>query len=290
MNRNENGTEWTRMTRFGAWILAIAVGGCLNGPGEERGWGHVDPPPPPEECRAGDWTCSEDNAIGAACTKDVCVDGSRLRVCGADGVFFWDLDCAQNFGECGAHGQRFECLPVGWDCRTQCLDDRTISICWSDLTQLEHDCGQGYVCDDENAYDPLTGEQEASCRPAGAGGDGEGGPADLPGACGEDFDCGDAGAGTCFDGVCQCEQVQGEVEVCEGLCTILDTSENCGGCGNRCSARQSLCWFGTCQTCDALGLTACNDGCKDVQYDSRNCGECGRTCRGGRTCQAGVCL
>jgi hypothetical protein len=248
MNRNANGTEWTRTMGRGAWILAIALGACVNGAGEERGSGAVGAQRrQPGECRAGDRTCSDGS----------CIDGAQL----CDG---W-RDCAQGEDEGVGYG------PGG----KGCYDDMGGFFCGGDDWYLAREL----VCDGVANCD--NGADELGC-PAPDD------PADAAGACGANFDCGDAG--TCVDGVCQCEPVDGEVAACDGMCTILDTPENCGACGNACAGGQPLCWQGACQTCETFGFAQCGGECKDDQYDSWNCGECGRTCRGGRTCQAGVCL
>ncbi len=72
--------------------------------------------------------------------------------------------------------------------------------------------------------------------------------------------------------------------------------ENCGGCGNLCSARNAasvMCAARTCQldTCEPL-FGDCDmdgtNGCETELTENGNCGQCGRTCPSGE-CTDGFC-
>jgi hypothetical protein len=74
---------------------------------------------------------------------------------------------------------------------------------------------------------------------------------------------------------------------CNGQCTSLGTTQNCGACGNACSDGQT-CQGGSC-ACPA-GLTNCNGTCVDLTSDPGHCGACGTTCQVSQFCQSGSCI
>lgn len=82
-----------------------------------------------------------------------------------------------------------------------------------------------------------------------------------------------------------------------GVCTMtkcgnacVDTmkdDQNCGMCGNACTAMTSHCTNGI---CCATAETNCNGKCVDLQADTQNCGMCGKTCSGNTpACINGMC-
>ncbi len=84
---------------------------------------------------------------------------------------------------------------------------------------------------------------------------------------------------------------------CSGMCRVLSTDmDNCGSCGNRCTADQ-FCSSGTCQattivdagTPCASGQTSCSGLCADLTNDPLNCGTCGMRCAAGEICSARIC-
>jgi hypothetical protein len=80
--------------------------------------------------------------------------------------------------------------------------------------------------------------------------------------------------------------------------TVTGDTENCGACGNDCSALPGVtavgctvgvCRIDACQTgrrdCDLDPTTGCE---ANVQTDPNNCAACGTTCPSG-TCASGTC-
>jgi hypothetical protein len=63
---------------------------------------------------------------------------------------------------------------------------------------------------------------------------------------------------------------------------------NCGGCGNVCTATGQSCQSGTC-ACPASEVV-CSGTCIDESTDSNNCGGCGDGCPATATCAAGACV
>lgn len=76
---------------------------------------------------------------------------------------------------------------------------------------------------------------------------------------------------TCDTGQADCN---GILE--DGCETRLDSSNNCGACGNVCSDPAKPCVDGQCG-CPG-SQTWCNGTCRDMTTDDRNCGTCGNTC------------
>jgi len=93
------------------------------------------------------------------------------------------------------------------------------------------------------------------------------------------------GATTCSAGFGDCTSAPG----CE---TPLNTTSNCGACGQACSAPtngSATCLnSGSCSfTCDQ-NFTQCGSSCVNTSNDANNCSACGHSCLGG-TCTASVC-
>jgi hypothetical protein len=74
---------------------------------------------------------------------------------------------------------------------------------------------------------------------------------------------------------------------CKAGCFDLTTDRNnCGKCGNACSA-DAQCVAGQCDC--GTKQVKCPDGCRDLQTDPNNCGTCKNTCPAGDACMSGVC-
>jgi Stigma-specific protein, Stig1 len=80
---------------------------------------------------------------------------------------------------------------------------------------------------------------------------------------------------------------------CNGVCVNPATDvNNCGACGNVCSApanATATCASGTCGFTCASGFTLCNGACVNEQTDTNNCGSCGNVCPTGASCANDVC-
>lgn len=96
-------------------------------------------------------------------------------------------------------------------------------------------------------------------------------PSPPPGSGGGD------GAGGCPAGFLDCGQ---------GCIDVMNDAQNCGGCGQACSAGRG-CALGQC-SCD-VGLTACGAACTSIMTDPYNCGMCGWQCGWGQQCWSGSC-
>lgn len=85
--------------------------------------------------------------------------------------------------------------------------------------------------------------------------------------------CAAAGSGT--PGGCPSNQAR-----CNGACTDLTTTTNCGACGQVCSApanATATCDGGHCGFACNAGYQLCDGVCTDVTTTA-NCGACGRVC------------
>jgi hypothetical protein len=111
--------------------------------------------------------------------------------------------------------------------------------------------------------------------------------------CCEGDSCGCPSGQIVINGRCGCPV---DKSLCNDMCVDTGTDpNNCGRCGNVCSAGQS-CVSGRCEgggsTCPD-GLTSCNGVCVDTNNDLRNCGACGRVCpeqlNAVGTCNGGYC-
>ena len=127
-----------------------------------------------------------------------------------------------------------------------CEPDGTWSECIGEVLPVEEDC---FSSGDEDC-DGLNNAQDPDCADA----------------------CGDLG--TCIDG---------EVIVCVDYYTDPD---NCGGCGNVCSAG-ATCVSSACTCPD--GELVCDGTCVDLSTDPDNCGGCGNVCGVDETCLSGQC-
>ena len=87
---------------------------------------------------------------------------------------------------------------------------------------------------------------------------------------------------------------------CNGQCAAINTTTNCGICGNACGSGQGCCSgsctaFSTTFNCGGCGITCtagqtcCGSGCATLLTDAKNCGACGNACGSGQICCAGQC-
>jgi hypothetical protein len=97
------------------------------------------------------------------------------------------------------------------------------------------------------------------------------------GAC--DYACSPANADQCLDRTCRCGAMtpcSPGLNCCGGRCVTLDTTIDCGSCGNVCPT----------------GSDCCGGRCIDVTSDRANCGACGVLCsipNGTGGCVSGSC-
>lgn len=75
--------------------------------------------------------------------------------------------------------------------------------------------------------------------------------------------------------------------------TALDTTQNCGTCGNTCIS-PNTCVDGTCTLVCPEGMARCGDACVTLATDEENCGQCGNACgpppaNAVRDCKNGTC-
>jgi hypothetical protein len=110
-------------------------------------------------------------------------------------------------------------------------------------------------------------------------------------ACGNACDkTGPYEVGSCVNGACVYDCVEGTVE-CDGTCTpVLSDPRNCGACGNVCPESAPYCNQGECSAC-APGLVLCGGLCVNLAGDPGNCGACGNICpQSAPHCDQGVCV
>lgn len=79
---------------------------------------------------------------------------------------------------------------------------------------------------------------------------------------------------------------------CNGVCTTLTSTTNCGACGNDCAKHgpAATCTDGKC-TCPGDRCPATGDTfvCTNRSEDPLNCGTCGTKCAEGEYCKTGGC-
>ena len=96
------------------------------------------------------------------------------------------------------------------------------------------------------------------------------------------------------DGHCRANPTcKGAAQICNGVCTDLNTFDNCGGCTT--SSAIFKCAQGQVCNTDAAGKgscslfcdsqkTNCGGTCRDTHIDAANCGSCGVACAPGQQC------
>ena len=95
----------------------------------------------------------------------------------------------------------------------------------------------------------------------------------------------------CTDGPAGSQYTCPATSLCCGGTCVVESDDNCGKCGNRCTNGNS-CNAGAC-ICEATQLfcsnTCTSSGCVDTKHDSHNCGRIGNDCGGGKFCDNGEC-
>ena len=76
---------------------------------------------------------------------------------------------------------------------------------------------------------------------------------------------------------------------CNGVCTSLETIDNCGGCRVKCAGLDQDCVNRKCE-CRA-GTLLCNGACVDIIANNDHCGDCNKSCAdiAGQTCVNKIC-
>lgn len=245
---------------------------------------------PPRVCRNGFADCADS---GTDCMTDL----SRSENCGGCGV-----SCAGNTA-CSPVGDasEFSCVstcrsPYPDLCNGSCVDEQTDSQncggCGADFA-----CSVGKECTAGRCQCPKdTIECESGCEAfTTANLCGADCNAECPIPAGE-------GHSICTDTGCDFE-CDGEYQKCNGECVTFTTTDNCGGCGNRCglahaagaSCKANACAYTACSPGwgDCSANAANTDGCETDLATTLDCGACRRGCSknhaSATTCNAGIC-
>lgn len=273
-------------------------------------------------CGACDSTCGDDTSCfsgACSCGGTQCTASPNIACCQAGGVSFCaDTDTSPlNCGGCGQQCRPGEaCVDGVCACGSNTCTDSEI-CCDDNGTPTCADAGTGCPCGGDNCTNTDVccddGSGNLSC-------------ANLVSA---DPHCGACGNPcssdqSCTGGVCVCDPVteldaEGEevtipTSNCGGVCTRLDTDDNCGVCGNACGNGQVCCnsqcvdpsTLSTALNCGGCGIVCgsgdcvnaqcdCGEGSVDLTADDDNCGACGNVCptrpftQGQEYCEEGRC-
>jgi hypothetical protein len=263
-------------TTMCAWALVVLVWGCSVYDSQliSEGGKHssVKTPDAGSADAGPNGSCNSENKAGTclrAHAKASCVSGECLIVgcqapyldCDQDEANGCEatLDSPENCGQCGA-ACRFNHAAASCD---------------------DGHCGMA-ACND--GYGDCDGDPSNGCETA----------LDSITDCGE---CAHAcpvppnAVAGCFKGSCGIQSCEGNLadcngDVADGCERTLNTSDDCGGCGQGCSPAHSQaadCKTGTCvvATC-ATGFQDCNgssaDGCEAGATSTEDCGACGVKC------------
>jgi len=252
-------------------------------------------------CEPGFGNCNEDTISGADGCESNLLDVAR-ETCGACGVTCADTDYC-NAGTCEPDADNDQdgfTVGLGGDCDD---DDPAVFPGALDLCDgTDNDCNgavdDGGFCEDGN-------ECTADLCGGVSGCDNSPSPAGTP--CQE-------GTGIC-NGAGACELCGTDQVVCIGACTdIFSDVNNCGFCGNQCSAGEcfeAVCSNGGCSEtpstagtvcpsggiCDGAGncmvcgpgQILCDAACTDIVSDINNCGDCGNQCPLADDCHVSAC-
>ncbi len=252
-------------------------------------------------------SCSSPVLSGPDAATATCT-GSQVA-CGAVCV-----DTAADPDNCGGCGK--PCAPgdvcAGGTCSLFCGGGTTAcgTACVATLSDPANCGGCGKAC--------ATGDacSKGACVAACAAGEANCGgqcidPLRDNGYCGATGSCTGASAGK----VCPAGTACNGAGVCAATCAAPETlctpdggaaycadrqtdSDNCGTCGNKCSA-STTCVGGGCVSSSAAGCgasqTLCTPHtgaayCADEKTDNANCGGCGAACPTGQACADGACV
>lgn len=76
---------------------------------------------------------------------------------------------------------------------------------------------------------------------------------------------------------------------CDGACRdVKYDANNCGACGNTCSAAE-ICSDGQCKVTCQGGTVLCDNECVSTSFDPKHCGDCETACPDGEVCSLGSC-
>jgi Cys-rich repeat protein len=106
------------------------------------------------------------------------------------------------------------------------------------------------------------------------------------------------GTGACTMGTCGIGMCNTGFGNCDGNTAngceldLRADRNNCGACGNRCSA-SAVCFAGMCRNLCTPPLAICGAMCVDTTSNNANCGACGRACgavaNGTNSCEMSIC-
>jgi len=110
------------------------------------------------------------------------------------------------------------------------------------------------------------------------------------GSTGESLGGGDASADVTADVTMEAASCPTGQSMCgSGCADTTKDPDNCGSCGNACTAGQ-VCSQGACALSCAGGTTKCGQSCVQTNTDPQNCGGCGKACGAGEACVNGACM
>jgi hypothetical protein len=262
--------------------------------------------------------CGEECPSGATCDDGECVcDDEDEIACNGRCVAG---NTNQNCGECGERCESpSRCqdpngaLPLGCYCPNfndvpcdgACISLGTTQNCGACGDSCE---GPANVCRDGSCQCPTAGQTACGDRCVNLNTGVDSDPSDAIlitdcGACGVTCMAGAA----CTNGRCACPGGSSIDMWCDEhpvtgatdgryACIDVNTTHNCGGCGNACLETATC--VGT-NGSDAPGDFSCDcpgnathcpgEGCRSLSSDEENCGTCGNVCADAATCSNGTC-
>lgn len=238
----------------------------------------------PSRCEDGFDDCDADPSNGCETSLDT------LDNCGGCGVkcdakscrggICSQLDCEPGYADCDRDEDN-KC-EVSLNSVTNC--GRCGNACSAGNASVTCEHGKCAVVKCKPGFDDCDGDESNGCETA----------LDTVTDCGRcDKVCevsvgvASCGGGVCTSAVCASGSADCDSDIDNGCETSLRTLDDCGMCGQPCTALRENQWV-TCETgvclladctagsydCDQDPLTGCESSLKDLQ----NCGECGRIC------------